>query len=103
LQELSCIPIPQVAWHLQIKEKIARSKRTIDQMSINDIAMMYNDGKLICDTCGKKFNFTLEDHITHLINPSIVWSCEDCIFDDMKNGRIIAETYDKVSWQRDYI
>jgi hypothetical protein len=93
--------IPQVAWHLQIKESVARSKRTIDKMSINDIATMYRNGNLLCDTCGKSlgkgFDFALEDHIIHLINPGFVWSCEDCILDDVKNGRIIAQTQDKLS------
>lgn len=95
--------IPQVAWHLQIKERLARSKRTIDNMSINDFATMYRNRNLLSDTCGKslgRFDFTLEDHIIHLINPSFVWSCEDCILDDMKNGRIIAQTHDRPSWQQ---
>ncbi len=92
--------IPQVAWYLQIKERVARSNRTIDKMSINDIAGMYRNGNLLCDTCGKtlgRFDFTLEQHIIHLINPSFVWSCEDCILDDMKNGRIISQISDKPS------
>jgi len=103
---LTSKPIPQIAWHLQIKEQITRSNRTIDKMSINQIALMYRDNKLLCDTCRKDLgnsDFKLEDHVIHLINPSIVWSCEDCIIDDMKNGRIIAETPEKRSWKQDYV
>jgi hypothetical protein len=106
IPKLHLRPAPQIAWHLQIKERVARSKRQIDKMSIAEIAKMYKDGNLLCDTCGKslgKFDFMLEDHIIHLINPSFVWSCEDCIINDIKNDRIIAETPDKLSWQRDYI
>jgi hypothetical protein len=98
--------IPNAAWYIQAKEGIERGKRTVDRMSISDIAVMYRDAKFLCDTCGKslgKFDFDLKDHIIHLVNPSFVWSCEDCIIDDMKNGRIIAETPDRPSWQQDYV
>jgi len=88
-------PIKQEAWYLQIKEKIPNSKRPIDKMSIAEIRKMYQENNFVCDTCGNKFernNFTLEEHITHLINPIVLWSCEDCIMKDLKQGNIVGAT-----------
>ena len=62
-------------------------------MSVAEIRKMYQDNAFVCDTCGHGFtknNFTLEEHITHLINPIVLWSCEDCILKDMKQGNIIG-------------
>ena len=86
-------PIKQEAWYLQIKDKIQHSKRPIDKMSVAEIRKIYQEKDFVCDTCGSKFekdNFTLEEHITHLINPIVLWSCEDCIMKDLKQDNIIA-------------
>jgi len=88
-------PIKQEAWYLQIKDEISNSKRPIDEMSIAEIRKMYQENIFSCDTCGKKFeknNFTLDEHITHLINPIVLWSCEDCIMKDLKQGNIVGAT-----------
>lgn len=95
IADLHFQPIKQEAWHLQIKDKIQTSKRPIDKLSIAEIRKMYQENMFSCDTCGKKFeknNFTLEEHITHLINPIVLWSCEDCIIKDLKNGNVIGAT-----------
>ncbi|HET8794611.1 MAG TPA: hypothetical protein VFM31_12510, partial [Nitrososphaeraceae archaeon] len=52
-----------------------------------------------CDTCTKelgKCNFTLEEHILHLINPMVLWTCEDCLMEDMRNDRVIASMSSKL-------
>jgi hypothetical protein len=88
-------PIKQEAWYLQIKDVIRYSKRQMDKMPIAEILQMYRARKFLCDTCGKeldKVNFSIEDHIAHMINPVILWSCEDCIMSDIKNRRVIAAT-----------
>jgi hypothetical protein len=91
-------PIKQEAWHIQLKDKRLSGKRPIDKMSIAQILRMYEERKFLCDTCGKelvgKNVCSLKDHIAHLINPKVLWSCEDCLIDDFKNGRIIAATPD---------
>jgi hypothetical protein len=88
-------PIKQQAWYLQIKDEIHYSKRQMDKMPIAEILQMYRARKFLCDTCGKeldKVDFSIEDHIAHMINPIILWSCEDCIMSDIKNRRVIAAT-----------
>ena len=93
IPKLHSDPIQQIAWYLQIKDKIPKSKRPIDKMTTAEIGKIYRNNKFLCDTCSKelgKCNFTLEEHILHLINPMIIWTCEDCLIDDMKNDRIIA-------------
>jgi hypothetical protein len=90
-------PIKQDAWYFQIKDEIPHSKRPIDKKPIAEILQMYRGRKFLCDTCGKeligKIDFSIEDHIAHMINPIILWSCEDCIImSDIKNGRVIAAT-----------
>ena len=97
-ENLSLEPIKQEAWHLQLKDKRQSGKRPIDKMSTAQVLQMYRERKFLCDTCGKELvgrvDFSLEDHIVHLINPIMLWSCEDCIMDDYKNGRVIATTPD---------
>lgn len=93
IPKLHSHPIPQIAWYLQIKDRIPQSKRPTDKMTTAEIGEMYRTNKFLCDTCNKelgKCNFTLEEHILHLINPMILWTCKNCLFDDMKNGRVIA-------------
>ena len=93
VSELGFKLIPQIAWYSQIAEQIKTSKRIIDTLPIKDISDMYDSKKFICDTCGKsleKCDFSVSDHVTHLINPSIYWSCEDCINSDIRNGGIFA-------------
>jgi hypothetical protein len=89
-------PIKQDAWYFQIKDEIPHSKRPIDKKPIAEILQMYRARKFLCDTCGKeligKIDFSIEDHIAHMINPIILWSCEDCIMSDIKNGRVVAAT-----------
>lgn len=105
---ISTKPIPKIAWYYQIREKISESIRPIDKMTTVELITMYQEKRFSCDTCGKIFdkcNFSLVDHITHLINPSVLWSCEDCLISDMKNGRIIASTPEPVSdkWKAEFI
>jgi len=89
-------PIKQEAWykqHLSIIQEITKRERPIDKMSIAEIRKMYNEKKFLCDSCGKEFdkvNYTLDEHILHLIYPLYLWSCENCFQDDLQNGRIIA-------------
>jgi hypothetical protein len=95
MENLSLEPVKQQAWYLQIKDQIQSSKRLIDKMPIAAILEMYRERKFRCDTCGKdlgRIDFSFEDHIAHMINPSIIWSCEDCLIDDMKHNRIVAST-----------
>jgi hypothetical protein len=86
-------PVPQIAWYLQIKDKITESGRTIDHMTTLQISKMYEEGRFLCDTCGKelgKCDYSLHDHILHLINPMILWPCEDCYQRDLRSGRIVG-------------
>ena len=101
-------PQKQEAWYLQIKNEIQTNKRTIDKMSIKEINQMYEQKKILCDDCGKeleKSNIPLDDHISHLINPRVIWSCEDCIIKCVKDGRVIASTKEPEpeQWQVDNI
>ena len=104
IPQLFTNPIKQEAWHKQIRDEITHSKRTIDKMSIAEIGEMYDEGKFLCDTCGKVlFNFkkSLTDHVLHVINPSIWWTCEDCFQNDLRNGRVItvSEEPKSGSWE----
>lgn len=77
-------------------------------MSIKEINQMYEQKKTLCDDCGKeleKSNIPLDDHISHLINPRVIWSCEDCIIKCVKDGRVIASTKEPEpeQWQVDNI
>jgi transcription initiation factor IIE alpha subunit len=97
IPELFSEPIKQQAWHIQyktIRKKITtRFQRPIDEMSMANIAEMYKSKTFLCDSCGKELggcNYTLEDHVLHLIDPRYYWSCGDCIQDDFRNGRVIA-------------
>lgn len=93
MENLLSEPVKQQAWHMQIRNQISSSKRVIDKMPIAKILQMYEQRQFLCDTCGKELgrvDFSLVDHITHMINPSILWSCEDCLVADMKNQRTIA-------------
>jgi hypothetical protein len=90
-------PIRQEAWYLQIKDEILRSKRPIDSMPIAEVLQMYRERKFVCDTCGKDLvgrstDISLEDHIAHIINPVVLWSCEDCIMSDINNERVMGAT-----------
>jgi len=94
--KLSMEPIPQIAWYLQIKDEMPKSKRPLDKMPIAQIKEMYEAGFIQCDMCGKKLKITsckynLTEHIIHLINPHTFWSCEGCYLQDKREGRIIAE------------
>jgi hypothetical protein len=99
-------PIKQESWYLQIKEKIGKSKRPIDNMSVAQVRQIYIDRQFLCDLCGKILqnpsNISLEEHILHLINPSVEWSCEDCFQSDLRNGRILAMSEDPKAeqWQQ---
>lgn len=106
--ELYFQPIKQEDWYKQIKDRIVNSKRPIDKMSIKEINQMYENKKFLCDDCGKeleKSDIPLEDHISHLINPMVLWSCEDCIIKCMKNGNVIGATEEPKpdQWQLDNI
>jgi hypothetical protein len=86
--------IPQIAWYLQIRDKIPKSFRLIDKMATWEIGEMYRQQFFFCDTCwneyGYPINYSMEHHILHLINPKILWSCEECSDDDFKSGRVIG-------------
>lgn len=102
--ELYSKPIPQTAWHMQIKEEIQSSKRPIDRMAIAEIVKMYEELNFLCDICGNKLQhgnkLTLTEHIIHLINPAFKITCEDCFQDDLRKGRIIAMCREKIeNWQ----
>lgn len=106
--ELYFKPNKQESWYKQIKDEIQTSKRTIDKMSIKEINQMYEQKKILCDDCGKdleRSDIPLEDHITHLINPMIIWSCEDCVIKCVKNGNVIGATEESKpdQWQLDNI
>lgn len=78
----------------------------MDEMSISQILQLYKERSFLCDTCGKnldKNNFSLEDHIAHLINPTILWGCDNCLIDDLKHGRVIGVTVESnpKKWQLD--
>ena len=91
--------IQEGCWHLQLKGKRQSGKRPIDKMSIAEVLQMYEERKFLCDTCGKELGrteYSLIDHIIHLINPMILWSCDDCIISDIKNGNVIAATSDNL-------
>jgi hypothetical protein len=107
MKQLGIEPIKQKAWHLQIKDEIKISKRIIDEMSIAQIRKMYLDKKFICDVCGGslgKIDFSLEEHVIHMINAGIIWSCDDCIIKDIKNGRVLGMTETKAKkWQSNNI
>lgn len=95
IQNIGYRPIKQEPWHRQIQNMMSRSIRLIDTMSINEIIIMYKNKNFLCDICGKKlqkdeYDLTLEYHITHMINPKILWMCELCLNDDIDNGRILA-------------
>ena len=99
--------VKQESWYKQIKDRIPNSKRPIDQLSISQINQMYKQKKFLCDDCGnelEKSDIPLEDHISHLINPMVLWSCEDCIIKCMKNGSVIGATEENPNqWQIDNI
>ena len=101
--ELNIKPAKQIPWYLQIKDNIIYSKRIIDELSIKEINQMYKSKKFLCDDCGKeleKSDIPMDDHISHLINPRVIWSCEDCIIQCMKNGNVIASNEpEPESWQ----
>ena len=108
IPELHCKPNKQESWYIQIKDEIQTSKRSIDKMSIKEINQMYDNKKFLCDDCGKeleKSDISLEDHISHMINPMVIWSCEDCIIKCVKDGRVIASTKEPEpeQWQVDNI
>ncbi len=99
--------IPQKSWYMQFHDKFYSSSRSIDNMNLVQIRKMYREGIFLCDTCGKKLdkcNLSTEEHILHLINPMILWSCEDCIISDMKNENIISSIDNKEElWKNEFI
>jgi hypothetical protein len=103
IPQLLWTPAKQEPWYDQIKDDIQNSKRPTDKMSVKQIKEMYIERKFLCDTCGKEFDktdFTLEEHILHLIDPIYYWSCEDCFQSDLRNNRIIAMSEEKIqNWQ----
>ncbi|MGD1837526.1 MAG: hypothetical protein ACPKPY_05655, partial [Nitrososphaeraceae archaeon] len=102
---LFSIPPKKGNWHLQIGDKISSSSRPIDKMSLKEISHMYTSNEFVCDGCGKnlnKVNFSLYEHIMHLINPVRHWTCEDCFQYDLRNGKIIAIEEEKIlDWQKE--
>ena len=100
--ELHSEPIKQQAWYLQIKDEMPTSKRPIDKMSTAEIVKMYQNNDFVCDDCGAKLgktNFPLEEHVAHLINPMLLWACEDCIIQDIRNGRVLAASVTTDRWK----
>lgn len=92
-------PIKQEAWHIQIKDEIKNSKKTMDKLSLFEIRKMYQEREFLCDNCGKKLekcDFTLEEHILHVINPLYYWCCEDCFQSDLRSDRIISIGEEKI-------
>ncbi len=92
--ELITKPPKQVAWHINIHEKMSKSKRIIDSMSQGEIYEMYKNREFICDDCGEKISNThllpIDEHIIHLIDPSDYWVCEGCTQKDFHNKNVIA-------------
>ena len=103
VRQLSIKPKKQQAWHKQIKQELQKNIRTIDRLSIAQIRDMYENKKFLCDTCGAKLDridLPIIQHITHMINPRVLWSCDDCIADDFKNNRVIGVSEVRPqSWQ----
>lgn len=95
--QLTIAPAKKIPFWMIISKDVAQSNyhKPILEYTIRDIATMYEKEEFICDTCGNplgKINFSLWDHISHLINPLILWSCDNCIEKDRKEGKIIAES-----------
>ena len=95
IPELFSEPIKQQAWHLMFNADIDKRgyKRPIDRMPVAEILKMYEEENFICDGCGArigKVNCTLKEHIAHLINPIVGWSCDKCMLKLYKSGDIIA-------------
>ncbi len=73
-------------------------RRTIDRMSVAEISEMYKRGMHPCDTCDRELQLRASDltthglayHITHVINQHMLVGCDECMYDDYKNGRILA-------------
>jgi len=72
-----------------------RFVRRTDRMTINEIFRLYNQNIIPCDSCEKNIpltnsKLTLEQHVIHAINPRCLWTCEECLQEDIKNKRIIG-------------
>ncbi len=92
--ELNCKAFPQVAWWKQRKND--KLVKPMDKMPMAEIIKLYESGFVLCDSCGKKLPikecaYTLVDHIIHMINPIVLWSCEGCYLECKRKGEIIGE------------
>ncbi|TVP41909.1 hypothetical protein [Candidatus Nitrosocosmicus arcticus] len=85
-------------WYVNHPTYINKGLRIIDDMTYSEIYQMYDNEEFRCDTCGKplkdegELDIPVKDHINHLLNPQIIWSCMDCINEDFKKGRILMHT-----------
>lgn len=86
-------------WHVNHPtQNITKGLRIIDDMTYSEIYQMYEHEDFRCDTCGKSLkdegdlNISAKDHVVHILNPQIVWSCMDCIEGDFKKGKILMHT-----------
>lgn len=90
-------------WYLNNPANTIRKglKRVIDSMTYSEIYEMYENEDYRCDTCGRPLKeerdlqISAKDHIIHLLNPNIIWSCTDCLSNDFEHDRVIMMTYTK--------
>ena len=94
MTELFRKKILQEAWWKQ--NDYSKSLKPTDKMPIAEIVKMYESGFVVCDICGKKIeldgsNYTVLDHILHIINSSILWFCDGCVLECKRKGQFIGE------------
>jgi len=85
--------IPQISWWKQ--RDYSKSIKPMDKLPLIEIQKLYESGFVLCDSCGKKIKisdckYSLVDHITHLINTHVVWTCEGCYLQEKREGKIIV-------------
>lgn len=87
-------------WYINNPANVIRKglQRIIDSMTYSEIYEMYDKEDYRCDTCGRplkddgELHISIKDHVIHLLNPSIIWSCIGCINNDFKKRRVIMTT-----------
>lgn len=98
--ELGMEPAPQIPFWMTISKSVAESKKwtkPTNKMTIGQIYDMIGKGKIQCSTCDTMLDITLpktfeevRDIVIHIINPSVLLSCDKCMLDDFDNGRVLG-------------